>query len=255
MKHKIEELIAHLNKHKDAVVIVGPYAVENYNLFEIDDKCKDIFNRRNMVKEPEKFWSWYKENIFKGRLEINDNLNAVMNLYATGVVSKVISTSIEGILDDIDGIANDVIDLMGSQRFIKCVKCHTEYCMSENNKTELEPCDCGSRKRPTVLMPGEVFPLDQYLKAKKAIFDEEDKDDIKLNTHTLICIGVDFEQPVVNELVQNYKVLMNKQEENFLVLINEKDSLSIEQLEPEFATQNDVAGSINRLIAMIKEEQ
>lgn len=255
MKYTIEELIAHLNKYKDAVVIVGPYATESYGLFEITDKCKDEFNRKNMVKKPKEFWKWYKENIFKGRLEPNDNLNALMELYSTDTISKIISTSYEGILDDIAGISDDVIPLVGSQRFIKCVKCHSTFCMSSKYEYELNHCSCGGRKRPTVLMPGEVFPIKEYSDTKRALFNEEDLNDVKLNTHTLICIGVDFEQPGINELVQNYKALMNKEDQDFLVLINEKDSLSIEQLEPEFATQNDIAGSINRLVTMIKEEK
>lgn len=256
MSNKIEDLIAHLKQHKDAVLIVGPYAVENYGLFEITDACKDEFNRKNMVKEPEKFWNWYRENVYKGRLDEldNQNLKAIMDLYCKDVVSKIISVSQEGVLNDIAGISDDVINLMGSQRFVQCVKCHSTYALSKNHRIELEPCEhCGSRLRPTVLMPGEALPFQEYLDTKKAIFNEED-DEVKLNTHTLICIGVDFDQPSINEIVQNYKSLMNKRERNYLVLINEKDSLSIELLEPEFATQNDIAGSINRLVKMIEEE-
>jgi hypothetical protein len=248
-----QDLVNHLNKYKDAVIIIGDAVVKDLNLFKVDETTKDVYNRKTMVKEPDKFWKYYKENIFKGRLENTKEQDAINNLLVTDIANKVIVLSQEGYFEDL-AMPYDVISLKGNQRFTTCVKCNSIQCLSHKFEPETKCKCCGGRIKPTVLMYGEDYGHAEYTAAKNAVFNETEEG-TKLNTHTLIFIGVDFEEDIMHEFIENFDVIKKKypEEPHYSVIIADNDTVSIGLYEPEFATDGDIAGSVERLITLIKE--
>jgi hypothetical protein len=252
MSRTPQDLVNHLNKYKDAVIIVGDAVVKDLNLFKVDETTKDVYNRKTMVKEPDKFWEYYKENIFKGRLENTKQQDAINNLLSTQIAKKVISLTQDGFLEDL-AMPYEVVSLKGNQRLSMCVKCKKINVLIHSYEPK-RICGCGGRIKPTVLMYGEDYDHAEYTAAKNAIFNETEEG-TKLNTHTLIFIGVDFEEDIMHEFIDNFDVIKKKypEEPHYSVIIADNDAVSIGLYEPEFATDGDIAGSVERLTALIKE--
>ena len=59
----------------------------------------------------------------------------------------------------------------------------------------------------------------------------------------------------MHELIESYNAikLNTTQENSFCVMICEKDGVSIDYYQPEFATYEDIAGAIERLILNLEE--
>lgn len=252
-KWQINHLIENLKRNKDAVVIVGDKAVETLNLFKVNEDCKDVMNRKTMVKEPQKFWSFYKENISKQIFGESPAEAAITALIDKGIVKTVIDLNYTGNIASND---IEVIQLKGDLDVLRCMSCGKEYEATEellDTETVLK-CDCKGKIAPTITMFGEKY-LDKNVKAvKDAIFLEEDNE-VKLKTHCLIFIGTDFEESYINELIDSYdavKANVSSDEETFFtVIITDNDSMSINYYKPEFATDGDITESIKRLTALI----
>ncbi len=258
-KWQINHLIENLKRNKDAVVIVGDKAVETLNLFKVNEDCKDIMNRKTMVKEPKKFWSFYEENISKQVFGESPAEAAIRQLLDTDVVKTVVDLNYTGHLSGNNDNENiEVIQLKGDLDVLRCMSCGKEYETTKEllaTETMLK-CECKGKIAPTITMFGEKY-LDKNIKAvKDAIFLEED-DKVELKTHCLIFIGVDFEESYVNELIDSYDAIKanvtSDEETYFTVIITDNDSMSINYYKPEFATDDNIPDSIKRLVAKIRE--
>lgn len=257
-KWKIEHLIENLKKNKDAVVIVGDKAIQELNLYKIDENSKKDLNKKKMVKEPKNFWSFYKENILANE-NCSEAETQINNLINTGVIKTVIDLNYTGNIKVPVFSKVQPISLKGDKDMVRCMSCDTYYKLTDDMlATALEgtmlKCECKGKIAPSVTMFGEKY-LEKHTKAiKEAIFTEVD-DEVKLNTHCLIFVGVDFEEDYMHELIESYSAIKanvsTDEEPFFLVMITEKDGVSIEYYQPEFATYEDVAGSINRLVKML----
>ena len=253
---KINQLIENLKKNKDAVVIIGDKAIKELDLYKIDEKSKKDLNKKKMVKEPKKFWEFYKQNIICNtrKSEAGNNLS---DLIKTGVVKTVIDLNYNGEITSPLGSNTRVINLKGIFDIYRCMSCDTTYTSLDEdaiNSNKVLKCKCGGKIAPTVTMFGEKY-LEKHTKAiKDSIFIEEN-DEIKLNTHCLIFIGVDFEEDYMHEIIESYVAIKSEVSTNenpyFLVMITEKDGVSIEYYQPEFATYTGIADSIVRLTKML----
>jgi hypothetical protein len=89
-----------------------------------------------------------------------------------------------------------------------------------------------------------------YKAVKDAVFKEENGKP-KLNTHTLMFIGVDFTDSLISELIDSYDAL--KDREHFTVIVTDKLSREdIYYYNPEFGVTDDIDQAIDRLIDLIK---
>ena len=122
-----------------------------------------------------------------------------------------------------------------------------------NNKKVLR-CECGGKIAPTITMFGEKYREKYISDIKNAIFKEENGK-VELNTHCLIFIGVDFEEDYIHEIMESYNAIktQTQSEDSYTVMICEKDGVSISYYQPEFATYEDIAGAIGRLIVNLEE--
>ena len=256
-KWQIEDLVKVLKQSRDAVVIVGDKAVKELDLYKIDENSKQHLNRKKMVKEPKNFWSFYKENLFdhEKRKEASPAEKSINSLVGTGVVKTLIDLNYTGNIKVPIMSNTSYTQLKGDVEIARCMSCDKSYKITEDmlNTDTMLKCECKGKIAPTTTLFGEKY-LEKHTKAiKDAIFIEKD-DEVKLNTHCLIFVGVDFEEDYMHELIESYSAIKSEvsTDENpyFLVMITEKDGVSIEYYQPEFATYEGIADSIDRLIKM-----
>lgn len=257
-KWQINDLIQNIKKNKDAVVILGNKAVEELNLYNISEESKQHLNRKKMVKEPKNFWNFYKENLYEQNNlgSISSIEKAINDLIGMGVVKTLVDLNYTGNIN-VPIVSNtSYIQLKGDVNLARCMSCDKTYKITEDmlNTDTMLKCNCKGKISPTVTMFGEKY-LEKNTKAvKEAIFIEKDGE-VKLNTHCLIFVGVDFEEDYMHEIIESYNAIKSEvstdNDTYFSVLIAEKDGVSIEYYQPEFATYEDIAGSITRLISKL----
>ncbi len=253
-KLPIDVLTKHLQEHKDAVIVLGPDILGEYKQCEINEETFDLYNRKLMIKEPNKFWNFYVDEIMNP-LAITNKITAQLNrLLGMNIHSNIIDTNIVKTIINTD-TRNDLISPNGKNDRLECVKCHKMFeahTMIDDLKQvdKTLKCECGGNIKPTVLYHGERYNMNIYKAVKDAIFVEENGKP-KLNTHTLIFIGVDFTDSLISELIDSYDAL--KDGEHFTVIVTDK--LNRDDLiyyNPEFGVTDDIDQAINRLINLIK---
>lgn len=253
-KLPIDVLLNHLVEHKDAVIIMGPDVLEEGKQFEINESTYEYYNRKLMIKKPNEFWKYYSDNIMNP-LAITNKTTKQLNFFlGMGLHSKIIDTNI------VKTIAPnyEVISPNGKNGILECVKCHKTYDSHSmfdqlQNQEKVLKCECGGNIKPTVLYHGEKYNINMYNAVKDAIFVEE-KGQPKLNTHTLIFIGVDFTDSLISELIDSYDAL--KDYNHYTVIITDKQNRDdLIYYNPEFGVTDDLDEAIKRLMTLIKEKE
>lgn len=244
----VNELIEHLQKHNDAIMIIGPgilkeedkpsYSIEEFN---------ENYNRKVCVREPKKMWEFFTEKIYKELSKDSlDNLKELSKLeeYTQLSVSQLYNLS---------PIMEDRIDLHGNQYVFTCPKCKTiyskEYVFMDEDNVETECEVCGSNIRPSVLLAGERYNHEKFENIKEAF----------ANTHTVILVGMDYTEESLLTLLADYeskrqlKVLekeANKDVDDYVVVaIQDKQ----EQFDPNellfcnFLVRDDIKEALKRL--------
>lgn len=215
-----------------------------------------MLNKKKMVKEPKYFWKHYRENISPDKA-ISQAEAELIELTRTNVIKTIIDLNYTGTLRKYE-ISSELIQLKGDKSFARCMSCEKVYPLTENmlNTLSMLKCDCKGKIAPSITMFGEKYLQKNTQAVKDAIFKEEDGK-VELNTHCLIFVGVDFEEDYMHELIESYSAIKTKistdEDPYFCVMISEKDGVSIEYYQPEFATYEDIPGAINRLTAQLKE--
>ena len=250
-KPEIKDLIQNLKTNNDAILIIGDKCAKDS--FKINESTKDSFNRKAMVKTPAEFWKWYDQNIFNNS-EISEEEKAINKLLKKANIKLAINLNNTGHIHH-----NNIIELRENKNILRCMSCDTIYeylsVSTEEITNKVMKCKCGGKIAPTVTMFGEKYRQNDVNAIKDVIFIE-DGEKIKLNTHTLIFVGVDFEEDYMHELIESFNAIkMNMQEDEkyYTVMICEKDGISIDLYQPEFATYENIADSINRLIKHLEE--
>lgn len=256
-KWTIKNLIENLSKNKDAVVLIGERAIKELDLFPIKDNTKDILNKKNMVRKPKEFWEYYKTNIGRQQFKVSKSEHALMNMMESGIIKTVIDLNYTGWISEY-GTSVEKIQLKGDIDKYRCMSCNKEgeFTADMLNTSTMLKCDCGGKIAPSITLFGDKY-LDKNIQAVKDSIFIEDGEKVKLNTHCLICIGVDFEEDYINELIDSYDAIKREvstdEDPYFTVIITENDWASIEYYQPEFATNENIDESITRLTAQIKE--
>lgn len=213
-----------------------------------------------MVKEPQKFWTYYKENIYNQTYRISDTETAIKQLIETGVVKTIVDLNYTGYLSAFTENDNvEIIQLKGDLDLLRCMSCNEEYEVEKDTleTTSVLKCECKGKISPTITLFGEKY-LEKNTKAvKDAVFIEENGE-VKLNTHCLIFVGVDFEEDYLHDLIDSFDAIKNQvstdEDPYFSVIIADNDSISINYYQPEFATDDNMPEAIKRLIAQLKED-
>lgn len=257
-KWTVKNLIENLSKNKDAVIVIGEKAVKELDLFPVSDNTKDVLNKKNMVRNPKEFWEYYREHIISQVFGSSKAERALSNLLRTNVVKTVIDLNYTGYISEFCEDNSNKIQLKGDMDTYRCMSCNKEegFTMDMFDTSKVLKCDCGGKIAPSVTLFGDKY-LDKNIQAVKDSIFIEDGDKVKLNTHCLIFIGVDFEEDYINELIDSYdavkKEVSTNEDPYFTVIITDNDWTSIEYYQPEFATNENIDESITRLTTQIKE--
>lgn len=263
---KISDLITHLNKYKDAVIFIGNNAVKDFYLFQPTENNKNIYCRKQLVKEPKEFWDFYKQVILRniGSQEINKAQIELKNLINQNIAKTLIDFNSDGFLENIEGI--EYIPIKGNRKKLFCSKCGKILDLDINkilnvNKplihSEYESNECNGRIIPTIPFYGNnAYNISLLNKIYDSIFKVENKQFVGLNTHTLIFVGADFNEDLVFDLLKDFTILkkQNPNEKYYSVIIADHDETDIEFHKVEFATTDDIDQSLSRLIKLIKGE-
>lgn len=253
-----EDLKNHLLKYKDAVIILGDQINTDENVFKVTEEDKEIYNRRVMTKEPFEFWNYYYDKIHKETINICDTQETITKLLDMDLHSTIINLNQDGYK-----YSSDCIDLKGAQDILKCVRCDKSYNASDmitSDFNKVLACGCGGKIKPSVLMYNEKYAVREYNKTIDSIFNKEINTETKeektiLNTHSLIFIGVDFNEEFMDELVKNYFTIQEQvttdEEPYYLILITNNDIIALTNYQPEFATHDNVKDSVERLVTLL----
>lgn len=251
----VQDLVAHMKKYNDALVVMGPGSGLQLNK---PDRAmlEENYSAKVLRREPEKFWPFFKEHIFIDPAENNptpaqEGINTLRDL---GVIGKIISQTTDGAWEWHYG-AENVIELHGNCVDFVCMnpgcKIHygTQYVMSLEQP--VPTCEvCGKNLRPNILLFGEKYREDRY-DSMKQVF---------LNTHTLILVGADFTEDPVMELVAGFvdmKTMINSQStdnQRMAVVISPPDNYDVNEEIGffEFIVRGDTNAATERLVKAFK---
>ena len=177
----VNDLIKHLKKYNDAVIIIGnkinpteyKYSIEEYN---------SIFNRKNLSRHPKLIWDFFFRYLYSDKLN-NSKCYSLINKISH---SLIIDQNINGSLS--------CEYLHGHIHLLKCKKCKTIYPIEsicvDFNDLEVETCEkCGGQIRPSVLLSQERYDAGLMQKLEENLE----------KTHTLIIVGLDYTEETLTQ--------------------------------------------------------
>lgn len=253
-KPTIENLLKSLKQNKDAVIVIGEKCVSK-DILKINEGTKDNYSRKKMIKNPKEFWKYYNDSIYNQDTSISSAEEAINRLINTGTIKTVINLNYTGNIKSVALLPTKIIELKGNKNIVKCMSCEKETAITNDilNSSKVVKCECGGKIAPTITMFGEKYKEKYVSEIKSSIF-KEDNGTVELNTHTIIFIGVDFEEDYMHELIESFNAIKSQQGTNdhYCVMICEKDGVSIQYYQPEFATFEDIPASIDRLISNLE---
>ncbi len=242
-KKTTDELFTHLDKYKDALVIIGDRAIKNQK--EIDF---DVFNNKTLRRNPNRFWEYYHENVMDETEDLTDAQKSVVVLKNKQYVKDVVNLTYDSKLGM---LGENIINLHGRDDEFKCTACQITYpypaikdLAYDNIKCEI----CGKPLRPNVLFNKENYNDDKYHKFKELL----------LETHTVFAVGVDYNEAPILNLIKDYiemketKNLQDENEQRMVVLVDIEEDFEEEIAESEFIVHGDPNESMKRLVALIK---
>lgn len=226
----------HLYNHKDAIVIIGPY-IDKEPIINLDET---LYSRKSLKRTQSDFWKYYKENVDK-KIDDSNIYNLIRHLMNEGIIKTVVNQSITS------SIPGE--NLKGNVYIYNCDKCKTIYSRESIvfDTEALNECElCKGAIRPSVLLNNEKYNQNMVDNIIDALNE----------THTVIMIGVDFMEPIVDNLIGKYgtlKEIHNDTEDGdnqkIAISIQEQDSFDPnEVLFCEFKVEGNIEGSLIRLI-------
>ena len=253
----IQDLVNHMKKHKDAVIIVGDKIEQQIGkvmepVIEGEESEQEkVFTRKALVKDTDKFWSYYFENIYYNDDTAPQVYEIIKSLKDDELAKTIISTDMR----HQSMVASDM-NLRGISTVISCSKCKHELESNEvesvkENKDSKCP-KCKGKIRPNCLLYGENYHPDKIKGLTSAIFNEEEGKQVIPNTHTLMLIGVDMQEDLISEMYDNYLLVRERIEEPcYIVMITDRED-DVRLFTPEFATTTDISGATERFAKLFK---
>lgn len=252
----INELKNHMQKHKDAVVLIGPDAIKELNLFRSNqEELKEKFNKKVLRRKPIEFWDYFVKNVYinPDENDMTSTQKSILQLFKLGLVSNIIDLNGDGLMLAHEGQVDGLIQLHGDIQTYTCQNpsCKTSYSrqyvfgIEDEIKNTCELCD--KPIRPDILLIGENYDDDKYHLLKTLI----------ANTHTLITVGLDYsEEPIIN-LIADYgdiKELSKQQEDPKMLVGVHKSDLELDVNEVafhEFLAKDEVSLALSRLLKLL----
>lgn len=255
MNKALEAMKNNLLTNKDAVVVLGNDIIKNANLFFATENNQDIYNRKNMIKNPEEFWKFYRQVVAEPDDFIpgSKEQKAVLDFLNLGIVKTVIDSNIDGYIKDNLPDNIEHIETRGDRRELFCTKCGKNFKYDKNSNATLYHNSDKGKLQPSVPFYGAPYPKKLIQDINDSIFDNSTNTPT-LKTHALILIGADFSDDLLVEIVDSYNAVRgNENLKYLLIIITDRNPEFIELFHAEFGTSDPIDQSIKRLIALLKE--
>jgi NAD-dependent deacetylase len=138
-----------------------------------EDSNEYLLSRQCLLREPEKFFEFYKSNMLYPSAEPNDTHRALAKLEADGILRGVITQNIDG-LHQAAG-SETVIELHGTVQENYCTTCGEQYDLDFMlNADGIPRCPiCGGVVRPNVVLYGEGLDGDSFMAAEDMIAEAD----------------------------------------------------------------------------------
>lgn len=211
----INDLKEHLEKYKDAIIIIGPgiLSKDNKPKYTIEE-FNENYNRKNLSRNPKILWDFFFDKIYN---ELDEE--SLSSYEALKFLVPLSSTIIDQNPNSPYSLTQAIL-LHGKQDIYMCQKCKTIYVpesVSEDHVCEL----CGKTIRPSVLLSGERYSNEEFHRIK----EEFNK------THSLILIGMDYCESSLLDLIGDYDnkraleqdLSKDAEEERIIVAIQEPE--------------------------------
>lgn len=141
-----------------------------YGADSSEDEPEYMLSRTCLIREPERFFDYYRKNMLYPNAQPNAAHRALKELEEKGIIKAVITQNIDG-LHQLAG-SRCVMELHGSVHRNYCEKCGKtfSYDYVAGCKTCVPLCDsCGGIVRPDVVLYEEGLDLGCFYRAEKEI--------------------------------------------------------------------------------------
>lgn len=117
-----------------------------------------------LVKEPELFFEYYKNNMNSNGYEPNITHKYLTKLESTGKLKAIVTQNIDGLHQKAG--SKNVLEVHGTTKECYCMNCLKEYPSNYIFESKGIPkCECGGIIRPRVTLYGEMLPEDYMIAA------------------------------------------------------------------------------------------
>jgi NAD-dependent deacetylase len=258
----IQDLVNHMNNFKDAVVIIGPRALDGLKKpVPTSEELKESYTKKVLRREPDKFWEFFSDKIFVNPYDesVIKTHDAVCYLQNKGAVKDIIDLNTDGLLRYEQGPIENYIQLHGSNLTFTCQKkeCNTlfthDYVFNPDGAIVNKRCEvCGAPLRPNGLLLGENYNDDNYNALKFLL----------LSTHTLVLVGLDYTEEPILDLIASFgdMKVMSKQTgnpEDVKVMVTiQPDDIAFDIADiafSEYVVKDDCGVALTRLMGAFKK--
>lgn len=247
----VNDLVTHMTKHKDAVIIIGPEAADFHTEKPTREMMEQFYTHKSMKRTPEKFWEFFKQYIYVDPDKTLSPLafQCVAALNDMGLIGCTVIQSTDGIYRTYH-YNNNILELHGNSVTYTCKSCGIEYpyMYYDSSPTPVPECEvCGKALRPNLLLFGENYKDDVFNQFKHHV----------AATHTLILLGMDYTEDPIASLVADFCEMksvanqsQNIDEHKMAIAIG-----TLENYDPneslgffEFVVRDNVNDAMNRLV-------
>lgn len=253
MSKTLNDLTLHMNKYKDAIILLGPGAIPSFKQERVSLEDRHLyFTKKFQRTEPDKFLDFFLENFYQNPNEISLSYaqDSALNLKYLGIVSQIIDLNGDGLMN-VKAVVENIIELHGSMTKFTCDKlgCRRKYNYDEiieNDTYKTKTCSCGAYIKPDVLLSGNTYDQNRFDLVKHLI----------ATTHTLITVGIDYSEDPILNLIQEYDVIrkVDPSEKRYLVAIFNKDlGFDVNDIAfHDFISERDPAEALDIICASLK---
>ncbi len=138
-----------------------------------EERSEYLLSAYCLAREPEKFFSFYRDHMLYPNAEPNDTHIALARLEEEGILKGVITQNIDG-LHQLAG-SEVVYELHGTVHENYCVSCGKEYSLDFMTDADSIPrcSECGSMVRPNVVLYGEGLDAEPFMAAEDLIAEAD----------------------------------------------------------------------------------
>lgn len=236
----VQELVSHIKKHDDAVIIIGP-GINPIQSKYTSEQFNSEYTMKELKRNIKKTFKFFEEYIY-GEINNSEAYDLIDKINHSLILDQNINGSLAAFY------------LHGHIDIFKCQKCKTIFPIEgikDSNDNFIITCECcGGKIRPSVLVSGERYDQIIFDQFKKALLD----------THTLILVGMDYTEESLLNLIADYGDMKsqlnaegNPENERVLIAV-QSDSETFDPNEItfcEFLVKGDITKSLERLSELL----